>query len=160
MAYFVSRSRLGIGLGQRELVGWPASMHGFGEPQALFDTIGGFAFDRADLGPPQHTKILALARHIAARGIRSVQLVGHTDAVGTAPYNQGLGQRRAEAVRSALLATLNRMRPGFRRISLGDNHQRRRDAARSRWRRCAAAARRSVPSSATAAAPTTATGAR
>lgn len=34
----------------------------------------------------------------------AVELVGHTDPLGTAAYNLGLGQRRADAVKAALLA--------------------------------------------------------
>jgi hypothetical protein len=98
-------------LGARELVGWPASLHGLAEPSA-FNVIDGFAFDKSDLGPPQHTKIIAVARHIMANAIRAVRLLGHTDPVGTPTYNIGLGQRRADAVKRALLATLDRMRPG------------------------------------------------
>jgi outer membrane protein OmpA-like peptidoglycan-associated protein len=114
MTYMIGRS--GLGLGEPELVGWPATMHGFGEPAVVpFDTIGGFAFDRSDLGPPQHTKIIALARHIMARSITSVRLLGHTDPVGTPDYNAALGRRRADAVKAALLATLDRMRPGSAR---------------------------------------------
>jgi outer membrane protein OmpA-like peptidoglycan-associated protein len=58
--------------------------------------IGGFEFDRAELGPAQHARIGALAQHLLAQGIRSVRLVGHTDPVGTPGYNRELGQRRAE----------------------------------------------------------------
>jgi outer membrane protein OmpA-like peptidoglycan-associated protein len=77
--------------------------------------IGGFEFDRAELGPAQHARIGALAQHLLAQGIRSVRLVGHTDPVGTPGYNRELGQRRAEAVRQALAAALERIRPGSAR---------------------------------------------
>jgi outer membrane protein OmpA-like peptidoglycan-associated protein len=95
-------------------LGGATSINGFAEPPAAtpIDVVGGFAFDKSDLGPPQHTKIIALARQIMARAIRAVRLVGHTDPVGTPTYNKGLGQRRADAVKGALLATLDRMRPG------------------------------------------------
>jgi OmpA family len=76
------------------------------------DVIGGFGFDRADLGPPQLSKIAAVAARLMAQTVRAIRLVGHTDTVGTAGYNQALGQRRAEAVRRALLAALDRLRPG------------------------------------------------
>ena len=115
MAYMV-RQGAGIGVSEAEFAGWPASMHGFGEHAVVpFDTIGQFAFDRSDLGPPQHTKIIALARHIMARSITAVRLVGHTDPVGTPDYNAALGRRRADAVKTALLVTLDRMRPGSAR---------------------------------------------
>src|SRR5689334_5855289 len=76
------------------------------------DVIGGFGFDRSDLGPPQLSKIAAVAARLMAQTVRAIRLVGHTDTVGTAGYNQALGQRRAEAVRRALLAALDRLRPG------------------------------------------------
>jgi outer membrane protein OmpA-like peptidoglycan-associated protein len=112
MAYMIGQFSVGPPFSEPELVGWPAGMHGLGQEVMPFDVIGGFAFDRSDVGPPQHRKIITLARQILARAIRAVRLVGHTDPVGTPDYNRGLGQRRADAVRRALLATLNRMRPG------------------------------------------------
>jgi hypothetical protein len=115
MAYRVAQQPPGFGFDQRELIGWPARMHGFGEPAVPVDVIGGFGFDKADLGPPQHSKIIAVASQIMARGISAVRLVGHSDPVGTPDYNRGLGQRRAETVRRALLAALDRMRPGSAR---------------------------------------------
>src|ERR1700688_2220415 len=54
-------------------LGWPG-MHGFAQTATPFDAIGGFAFDKSDLGPPQHTKVIALARHIMARALRAVQI--------------------------------------------------------------------------------------
>jgi OmpA family/Family of unknown function (DUF5995) len=101
-----------LGYGGAKPLAGSVGTNGLGQVPALFDTIGGFAFDKSDLGPPQQNKIIALARQILARAIRAVRLVGHTDPVGTPDYNRGLGQRRAEAVRRALLATLERMRPG------------------------------------------------
>lgn len=40
-----------------------------------------------------------------------VAIVGHTDSVGDFTYNVGLAQRRAEAVRNALLAEPNNVAP-------------------------------------------------
>ena len=112
MTYLSIPSGSSPGLGQRELVGWPARTLGYGELVAQAAPIDGFAFDKSDIGPAQQTKIIALARQIMAQNIRSVRFVGHTDPVGTPAYNTGLGQRRADAVRRTLLATLDRMRPG------------------------------------------------
>ncbi len=112
MTYLSIPSGSSPGLGQRELVGWPARTLGYGELVAQAAAIDGFAFDKSDIGPAQQTKIIALARQIMAQNIRSVRFVGHTDPVGTPAYNTGLGQRRADAVRRTLLATLDRMRPG------------------------------------------------
>lgn len=109
MAYLVGQGT-GPALGKPNFVPQLAGI--LGQVATPFDVIGAFVFDRADLGPPQHAKIIALARHLMARAIRTVRLVGHTDPVGTPDYNRRLGQSRADAVRSALLATLDRMRPG------------------------------------------------
>ena len=98
--------------GQREGLARPGGMHGFGLVAMPFDVISGFAFDKSDIGPPQQVRILALARHILASAARNVRLVGHTDPVGVPAYNSGLGRQRAGAVRQALLATLDRLRPG------------------------------------------------
>jgi outer membrane protein OmpA-like peptidoglycan-associated protein len=115
MPYMIGRSNSGLGFSEPELVGWPATVHGLGQAVMPAEVVGEFAFDRADLGPSHHAKIVALARRIVATTIRAVRLVGHTDPVGSPDYNKGLGQRRADAVRRALLATLDRMRPGFAR---------------------------------------------
>jgi outer membrane protein OmpA-like peptidoglycan-associated protein len=40
---------------------------------------------------------------IAKRPVPDVQVIGHTDSVGTDPYNDALGQQRADTVRSALI---------------------------------------------------------
>ncbi len=42
-----------------------------------------------------------------ARPIREIRIVGHTDPSGAPAYNVGLGRRRAEVVRAALVAELN-----------------------------------------------------
>lgn len=41
---------------------------------------------------------------VARRPVPDVLVVGHTDAVGTDPFNDALGMRRAEAVRAGLIA--------------------------------------------------------
>jgi hypothetical protein len=90
--------------------GWPR----FGEPApqpSAFGVVSGFAFDSDRLGPAQHAALLEIARRMLAGTNTRFSLLGHTDTVGTAPYNTALGQRRAEAVRRALVATLERMQP-------------------------------------------------
>ncbi len=70
---------------------------------------------------PAHAPIIAdLARLTAARAstprrVRTIYLLGHADTRGPAPYNQALGQKRAVAVRTALAAALERLRPGISR---------------------------------------------
>jgi outer membrane protein OmpA-like peptidoglycan-associated protein len=61
--------------------------------QVLFD------FDRADLRPEAITALEQINEAIANRGYSgTIEVAGHTDAVGTAEYNQSLSERRAAAV--------------------------------------------------------------
>jgi OOP family OmpA-OmpF porin len=64
-----------------------------------------FAFDSAELTPDARITLDELGK--ALRGARLAEkhfvLAGHTDAVGTAEYNQSLSERRANAVRDYLV---------------------------------------------------------
>jgi len=62
-----------------------------------------FDFDRSDIRPEFAAVIGAHARHLAAFGAARVRLEGHTDERGSREYNIALGERRAQAVRRALL---------------------------------------------------------
>lgn len=64
-----------------------------------------FDFDRADVNPEQREIIEAHAAYLAEHRDARVVLEGHTDERGSREYNMGLGERRANAVRSLL--TLN-----------------------------------------------------
>jgi len=91
----------------------------FGSSSEAMNTMSsdiiGFAFGKADLGPAQLKEIDRWARSILAQEthkVRRVQLIGHTDPVGSPQYNKTLGQRRADIVREALIAALESKRPG------------------------------------------------
>lgn len=63
-----------------------------------------FGFDSAVLsaeGQQAVQGILAQVREAAQ--VQSIRVTGYTDRIGSASYNQTLSQRRAEAVRSALV---------------------------------------------------------
>jgi outer membrane protein OmpA-like peptidoglycan-associated protein len=62
-----------------------------------------FAFDSADLDGGRPAAEAAGAYLHANPGV-AVELVGHTDPLGRKGYNQGLGTRRAQAVRDAVIA--------------------------------------------------------
>jgi peptidoglycan-associated lipoprotein len=62
-----------------------------------------FDFDRAEIKPEFVSVIAAHARHLNAHTDVRVRLEGHTDERGSREYNIGLGERRAQAVRRALL---------------------------------------------------------
>ncbi|MBS0388754.1 MAG: peptidoglycan-associated lipoprotein Pal [Proteobacteria bacterium] len=62
-----------------------------------------FDFDSAEIRPEFVSVIAAHARAIAANASIHVRLEGHTDERGSPEYNIGLGERRAQAVRRALM---------------------------------------------------------
>jgi outer membrane protein OmpA-like peptidoglycan-associated protein len=69
-------------------------------------TLGDVLFDtgRAELKPGATRKLDQLAQFLAEHPDRRVQIDGFTDSVGTDSYNEELSQRRANAVRTALLS--------------------------------------------------------
>lgn len=66
-------------------------------------TVVYFDFDRSDIRPEFNALIAAHARHLAGAPGTRVRLEGHTDERGSREYNIALGERRAQAVRRALL---------------------------------------------------------
>ncbi len=63
-----------------------------------------FGFDSAVLSAEgQHAVQGILAQVREAAQVQSIRVTGYTDRIGSASYNQTLSQRRAEAVRSALV---------------------------------------------------------
>jgi len=62
-----------------------------------------FDFDSSEIRPEFVPLIAAHARAIAANASIHVRLEGHTDERGSPEYNIGLGERRAQNVRRALL---------------------------------------------------------
>lgn len=68
-------------------------------------TIGDVLFDtgRAELNPGAAMKLDRLAQFLSEHTDRRVQVEGFTDSVGTDSYNQDLSQRRADAVKAALI---------------------------------------------------------
>lgn len=62
-----------------------------------------FATDSASLRPDLQRDIRAVASNLNAYPNSTVQVLGHTDNVGDAGYNQGLSERRAETVALLLI---------------------------------------------------------
>lgn len=62
-----------------------------------------FDFDSYEIQPQYRDVITAHARNLAQTGTLRVRLEGHTDERGSREYNIGLGERRAQAVRRALM---------------------------------------------------------
>lgn len=62
-----------------------------------------FDYDRAEIKPEYVSVLAAHARFLNGNTARRVRLEGHADERGSREYNIGLGERRAQAVRRALL---------------------------------------------------------
>ncbi|WPL10953.1 MULTISPECIES: peptidoglycan-associated lipoprotein Pal [Thiorhodovibrio] len=70
----------------------------------LYQRVIYFSYDAAAVDPKYANLLRAHADYLARNGDASVVLEGHTDERGTREYNLALGERRAEAVRSFLMA--------------------------------------------------------
>lgn len=62
-----------------------------------------FAFDSAEIGSEYTAAISAAARKLGQSGTMRIRLEGNTDERGSPEYNIGLGERRAQAVKKALV---------------------------------------------------------
>jgi peptidoglycan-associated lipoprotein len=62
-----------------------------------------FDYDRAEIKPEYVSVVAAHARFLNGNASRKTRLEGHADERGSREYNIGLGERRAQAVRRALL---------------------------------------------------------
>nr|WP_281842312.1 OmpA family protein [Sinisalibacter aestuarii] len=63
-----------------------------------------FATDSATLSGPLRSDLAVLARHLNKYPDSNVQVVGHTDNVGSAAYNLNLSRQRASAVAAELIS--------------------------------------------------------
>lgn len=75
-----------------------------------------FEFDQATLTPAAAAVLDGFAGEIAAVASGPVTIIGHTDAIGDADYNQGLSDARAESVRAYLA---ERLGPTFGLTAIG-----------------------------------------
>jgi peptidoglycan-associated lipoprotein len=62
-----------------------------------------FDFDSSDIHPDGAAVVAAHAKYLVAHPTLHVRLEGNTDERGSREYNIGLGERRAQAVRRAML---------------------------------------------------------
>ena len=62
-----------------------------------------FEFDRFDIKPEYNAILQAHARYLSTNPSARVRLEGHADERGSREYNIGLGEKRAQSVRSVLL---------------------------------------------------------
>jgi outer membrane protein OmpA-like peptidoglycan-associated protein len=75
-------------------------------PRGLVLTLGDVLFDtgRAELNSGAGRKLDQLAQFLGEHKERRVQIDGFTDSVGSDSYNEQLSQRRADAVKAALIS--------------------------------------------------------
>lgn len=79
-----------------------------------------FGFDSAEIQPAARRQLDALAEGIRMLPAdKPVTIEGHTDAVGTAQYNEQLSQRRAYSVKKYLVATHGINPARLRAIGMG-----------------------------------------
>jgi peptidoglycan-associated lipoprotein len=71
--------------------------------RALQTLVIYFDFDQAEIKPEFLPVIEAHGRRLASNASVQVRLEGHTDERGSREYNIGLGERRAQSVRRALM---------------------------------------------------------
>lgn len=62
-----------------------------------------FDWDQSTLGPGAQSVLDAVAAEVSKRSLSSINVVGHADKSGPQDYNTKLAQRRANAVRDALV---------------------------------------------------------
>ncbi len=82
------------------------------------EVLSNFDFDESTAKPEHQAQIDAVAETVAESWqtppeIIKIRLVGHTDTVGSPGYNIGLGQRRALAVRTAMVNALEAQQSGL-----------------------------------------------
>jgi outer membrane protein OmpA-like peptidoglycan-associated protein len=88
-----------------------------------------FAFDSAEILPAARRQLDALAEGIRLLPeAKAVVIEGHTDAIGTAEYNEQLSLRRAEAVKHYLVASHRVDAQRLRTVGLGEKEPRPRTA--------------------------------
>ncbi len=84
----------------------PFGAEGAADPAAVAALSGKivyFRYDSSEIDPQYNGIIAEAARNLAAHTTWKVRLEGNTDSRGTPEYNIGLGERRAQAVRRALM---------------------------------------------------------
>jgi peptidoglycan-associated lipoprotein len=84
-------------------LGGDAGANGMGGAGALSGKVIYFDFDKSDIRPEYAAVITQNAQNLISHPNVKLKLEGNTDDRGTREYNIGLGERRAQAVRRALM---------------------------------------------------------
>ncbi|MCH8567663.1 MAG: OmpA family protein [Balneolales bacterium] len=75
-----------------------ATIERVGEAIAIrFDSGLLYGFDSAVLSPTAQTNLQRLANSLSQYDNTNIVIIGHTDSIGSATYNQGLSERRAQS---------------------------------------------------------------
>jgi outer membrane protein OmpA-like peptidoglycan-associated protein len=72
-------------------------------PPVVTNYVVFFDFDKADITPEAQAVLSDAAKTAKSSGNVHVQIVGHTDTVGSAAYNMSLSVQRADAVKVELV---------------------------------------------------------
>jgi peptidoglycan-associated lipoprotein len=105
----VPAGALANGAGANGAIGGAGAAAGTGEDVAgpqegiLAQRIIYFAFDSSDISGDGMALVTAHAHYLVSHPTMHVRLEGNTDERGSREYNIGLGERRAQAVRRAML---------------------------------------------------------
>jgi peptidoglycan-associated lipoprotein len=84
-------------------MGSPEMIRGTPEQALLSRLVVYFDFDQSDIRSEFNALLTAHGRYLANNPRTRIRLEGHGDERGSREYNIGLGERRAQAVRRALL---------------------------------------------------------
>ncbi|GAA5236491.1 OmpA family protein [Verticiella sediminum] len=71
--------------------------------KVVYDADTFFDFDKTDIKPDGRQMLDELVRQVNNLELEVIIAVGHTDSIGTDAYNQGLSERRANAVKQYLV---------------------------------------------------------
>jgi peptidoglycan-associated lipoprotein len=93
-----------------------------------------FDFDSSEIRGDGTDIVAAHAKHLASGSALKVRLEGHTDERGSREYNIGLGERRAQAVRRALLLQ-GAGEPQLSTVSYGEERPAAAGSDESGWQR-------------------------
>jgi peptidoglycan-associated lipoprotein len=86
--------------------GFPQGTHdGWLEDATMLsgDTVH-FEYDRSEVRSGEQPKVAAVADYLKSNPAKAVKIEGHCDERGTEEYNRALGERRALALREALIS--------------------------------------------------------
>jgi len=82
----------------------PAAPPAVAASKVTFAADAFFDFDKSVLKPEGRAKLTDLVSKIRDVNLEVIIAVGHTDSIGSVPYNQRLSVRRAEAVKAFLVS--------------------------------------------------------